>query len=343
MNVLLQRVGHGLCAVALFLGSVDSAQGAVGSEAEQGLKILNSNIVRVVYPYELAMAGTDATVELSYRIDVQGAATGVTVTKTSNPAAAAAFLASLDEMIFETAKLDGRPVLSEIQKLSISIKQMQLAGDLSFIAAIKNPAAVVIGAREVDGGLKPAARLATPMFPTSLKASGPKQGNAVLEFYIDPAGIVRLPKVLSATNPAMGWSAAAAVLTWRFAPPLKDGQPAIVKVTGLPLPVEFAVAPAAAASSSPTSTRVEVYVEAESIVNAQLKMNAEIMGGLPLRVLMEVTEGGALRRNYDLSINNPNVNGVSKITLNEGENAPARIKFLPLGDPVMTGTALTKQ
>lgn len=340
MNALPQRMVRALVAAILVSFAAVPARAALGQEKEEGLKILNSNVVRVVYPFDLAMAGTDATVDVSYQVDLSGAATGVKVLKASHPDAAAAFLASLDEMVFETAMADGRPVVSGPQTLSVNLKQLQLPSDAPFVAVVKNPAAVISAAREIDGGLKPAGRMAPPVFPSSLRGSSVKQGKATLEFYIDPAGIVRLPKVLSATDPAFGWSAAAAVLTWRFAPPLKGGQPAIVKVTGLPL--DFA-APAEAKAGSAKLPKAEISVEVVSITNAQLKVDAEIVGALPLRILLEVSEDGNLTRSHNLSINNPNVNGVSEITLDQNTVPPARIKFLPLGDPEITGNAMIKR
>jgi hypothetical protein len=340
MSPLLQRFARALFAFALAAGTVAPLRAAIGQEQEQGLRILNSNVVRVVYPYDLAMAGTDATVEVSYRVDPAGGATQIKVIKASHADAAAAFLASLDEMVFETEKANGQPVLSGPQTLSVSLQKMQLPTDLPFIAVIKNPAAVITPAREVDGGLKPAGRLAPAVFPSSLRGTSTKTGKATLEFYIDPAGIVRLPKVLSASEPAFGWSAAAAVLTWRFAPPQKGGQPAIVKVTGLP--IEFA-APAEPKAGAANLPKAEIYVEVVSITNAQLKLDAEIIGALPLRILLEVSEDGMLTRSHNLSINNPNVNGVSEITLDQNTVPPARIKFLPLGDPELTGNAMIKR
>lgn len=341
MAILSLRIRLGIFAalVSATAGSAQTVPGPDGSEVTtSGLKILNSKVVRVVYPYDLAMLGTDATVEISYLVDEQGAATSVAVTKTSNPDAAAALLAALDEMVFETAMLDGKPVLSDQQTLSTSIKQLQLPADLSFISVVKNPAAVIIGVREVDGGLKPAARMAPALFPTSLQKSGLTQGTAVLEFYIDPAGIVRLPKVLSATDPALGWSAASAVLTWRFDPPKKGGQPAIVKVTGLPVDFKAPPKPAVTPIAAGSRLKAEIFVESPTIANAQLKLGVDIVGTLPQRVLLEVGEDGTLQRDFDLSIRNPNPGGPEKITLKSGDQPPARIKFTA-GTIDVTGTA----
>ena len=345
MAVLPLRIRLGIFA-ALVSATVGPAQPVLGPNGGDvtatGLKILNSNVVRVVYPYDLAMLGTDATVEVSYLVNEQGGATSVAVTKTSDPDAAAALLAALDEMVFETSMLDGKPVLSDQQTLSASIRQLQLPADLSFISVIKNPAAVVIGVREVDGGLKPAARMAPALFPASLQKSGITQGTAVLEFYIDPAGIVRLPKVLSATDPALGWSAASAALTWRFEPPKKGGQPAIVKVTGLPVDFKAPPKPAVAPVAAGSALKAEILVESPTIANAQLKLGVDIVGTLPQRILLEVGEDGTLSRDFDLSIRNPNPTGADRITLKSGDQPPARIRFTATAVEV-TGTAAAKR
>src|SRR5947207_2840008 len=122
MKSLVMRIG-----LALLAAAVSPAVLA----AEQGLKILNKNVVRIVYPFDLAMAGKDATIEVSYRVGVDGGATGVSVTKASNPDAAAAFLAAMDEMVFETATAGGKPAVSGDQSLSVSIRQLQLPQDLA--------------------------------------------------------------------------------------------------------------------------------------------------------------------------------------------------------------------
>lgn len=339
MNALPRRICLGIL-TALAAATVCSAQPL--SPDEKGLKLLNGNFVRVVYPYDLAMAGTDATVEVSYLVDATGAAISAQVVKASHPDAAASLLAALDEMAFETAMVEGKPVVSGKQTLNVSLRQLQLSTDLNFISVIKNPAAVIVGVREVDGGLKPAGPMAPALFPTSLRKSGIKQGQAVLEFYIDPAGVVRLPKVLSATDPALGWSAASAVLTWRFAPPKKGGEAAIVKVTGLPVAFTAPSEPAAATGTTKVLPKAEIYVEAPQIINAQLKLDAEVIGTLPLRILLEVGEDGTLTRDHDLTVNNPNPAGVSKFTLAHGENPPARVKFTPT-TPEVQGTALIKR
>ncbi|MBE35455.1 MAG: hypothetical protein CMI16_07860 [Opitutaceae bacterium] len=57
-----------------------------------------------------------------------------------------------------------------------------------------------------------------------------------MEFYIDEAGHPELPRIVSSSEPAFGYSAVQAIAQWIFEPPLKDGQPVVVKVR---VPVVF--------------------------------------------------------------------------------------------------------
>jgi TonB family protein len=65
--------------------------------------------------------------------------------------------------------------------------------------------------------------------------SGDK-GVAVVEFVIDRDGRVRLPRIVSATRPSLGWSAATALSQWVFTTPMRGGKPTEVKVQ---IPIEF--------------------------------------------------------------------------------------------------------
>lgn len=54
-------------------------------------------------------------------------------------------------------------------------------------------------------------------------------GQAVVEFYIDEAGAVRLPAVVSADFPELGILAVAAVETWKFEPPTSRNEPVLAR------------------------------------------------------------------------------------------------------------------
>lgn len=205
-----------------------------GGETEQGLRILNADFVRVVYPYELAMAGTDARVRIRYRISAEGVATSVNVAESENADVTASVLAAMDEMAFETAMERGQPVISSEQTLDVTIRQLQRPSDLAFIDVVKDQATQFSTPQQLDGGgLRFAESPPPPVFPSSLRGRS-EGGNAVVEFYIDDTGSVQLPRIVEATDPAFGWSLASAVLTWKFQPPMRNGAPAKVRVTGLP-------------------------------------------------------------------------------------------------------------
>lgn len=65
-----------------------------------------------------------------------------------------------------------------------------------------------------------------PAYPAALR-SRPVEGNAAVRFYVDEAGRVRLPEVISATAPEFAEAALAAVAQWRYEPP-QDGGRSIV-------------------------------------------------------------------------------------------------------------------
>ncbi len=67
-----------------------------------------------------------------------------------------------------------------------------------------------------------------PVFPPDWSEHG-VTGKAVVEFYIDETGHVRMPVVKSADYPQLAASAIAAVSQWQFDPPLRSGQPVLVR------------------------------------------------------------------------------------------------------------------
>lgn len=72
------------------------------------------------------------------------------------------------------------------------------------------------------------AHVVSPAFPDEWRARG-ITGSAVVEFYIDESGAVRIPCAISATHPELGASAVAAVAQWRFQPPTRRGEPVLVR------------------------------------------------------------------------------------------------------------------
>lgn len=66
-----------------------------------------------------------------------------------------------------------------------------------------------------------------PEFPAALRTRS-QGGTAVVKYFVDPDGRVRLPVVVSAPEPAFGAAALDALRQWRFEPPRIDGKPVVV-------------------------------------------------------------------------------------------------------------------
>lgn len=65
-----------------------------------------------------------------------------------------------------------------------------------------------------------------PAYPADLR-SQPIPGNAVVKFFLDADGRVRMPSVTSATDPAFGKAALSVLGNWRFQPPRLKGEPTV--------------------------------------------------------------------------------------------------------------------
>ena len=66
----------------------------------------------------------------------------------------------------------------------------------------------------------------TPEFPATLRHRV-SQGTVVVKYFVDPTGRVRLPAIISATEPELGAAALAAIRQWRYEAPRIDGKPVV--------------------------------------------------------------------------------------------------------------------
>lgn len=81
---------------------------------------------------------------------------------------------------------------------------------------------------ELDGGQLVPTRVAIPMLPRALVPKDGKPVRALVSFYVDEQGRVRLPNVESSLPPHFVTAAVAAVQQWAFKPPVIKGQPVLV-------------------------------------------------------------------------------------------------------------------
>jgi len=81
---------------------------------------------------------------------------------------------------------------------------------------------------ELDGGQLVPTRVAVPMLPRALVPKDGKPVRALVSFYVDEQGRVRLPNVESDLSPQFITAAVAAVQQWAFKPPVAKGRPVLV-------------------------------------------------------------------------------------------------------------------
>lgn len=81
---------------------------------------------------------------------------------------------------------------------------------------------------KTDGGHLQPVRLAVPLLPDGYAAPPGKLVTAIVSFYVDESGHVRLPNVEYAASATVIPNAIAAISRWEFKPPTIQGQPVLV-------------------------------------------------------------------------------------------------------------------
>lgn len=185
-----------------------------------------------VYPFELLAKKVTGEASIACMVDVDGKVIRTDVLESTRPEFAAALAAALEATEFAYATREGEPIASvlgfrhrfelapdtpgdprmELRLLERTERQPSLFG---FPAALDRP-------------VRPKEQKA-PVFPTELQRKQ-REGEALVEFYLDEEGRPRLPRVRHATDPAFGYAAVQAVAQWTFDPPTTHGQPTVMRV-----------------------------------------------------------------------------------------------------------------
>jgi TonB family protein len=197
--------------------------------------------VRPVYPYALVRDGVKGSATVKFLISETGKVGYAEVVQATQPEFGAAAVAMIEQWEFEPALRGGRPtqcVFSYTQEFSPDDTNL-VPGVLDDLLALerKHPERI-ISAGKLDAPLKLSAAH-PPSFPRSLYGRVAK-GDAVIELLVDEKGRARLPRIVSASDPAFGWAALQAVETWRFDPPKSGGKSVVTRVR---VPFEFSSPP----------------------------------------------------------------------------------------------------
>lgn len=195
---------------------------------------LSTDEPRIVYPFEQLLANEQRVVELQLTIDAHGKR----VNRQWSEEIPEPFRLAVDALIDLAAATAGPPEpavwgTSRTRRIDFN----PTSGD----AAIRDAGAAILKRLRLGGaaGEFPAesdldealvtVKQTKPIFPSQL-ADAVTGGEAEIEFFVDGSGAVRLPRIVSASEPAFGYAACQAVTAWAFSEPRQAGEPVTVRV-----------------------------------------------------------------------------------------------------------------
>ncbi len=203
-------------------------------EGNQSLRVHQTT--SILYPYTLLNSGvTSGDAHVGIAVDPAGLLTDLLVVGYSHREFADAAVRAIREWDYTPMRVNGEPVASrmvidvnfEAQGVVINITPgSDLAAHLLSFRREHGYGPCTV--RELDAIPAPLEFVA-PAYPSDLKQRG-VTGEAVVDFYIDETGAVRLAAVTCADFTELGALAVNAVEQWKFAPPTRHGQPVLVHV-----------------------------------------------------------------------------------------------------------------
>jgi len=203
-----------------------------------------------VYPYDQLLGNVRGTVQATALIGKDGRVALVKIRSADRPEFGQALTAALEGFTFDPALKDGRPAqhLINFEQKFDRQRLPDEEGDRLLNWEKKYPERIV-AANTLDSPVRP---LSTkrPLFPKSLLGTA-SSGKTMIELLIDENGRARLPRVISASDPAFGYAAVQAASCWWFRPPLQNGKPVVTRVR-VPVDFSLAVPPEESADSRPS-------------------------------------------------------------------------------------------
>jgi TonB family protein len=188
--------------------------------------------VMPVYPYELLRTGVAGAARVGCFIDQHGTVVTTLVAQATRPEFGAALLAAVEASSFAMATNEGEPIptiLAFVHEFSRKgINAAEVRADEELLDRVRRRPRTLSRPAELDEPLRPKTQVA-PTFPLALRRRD-VEGTATVEFVLDERGRARVPRILSASDPAFGYAAVQAVVQWEFEPPTVKGTPALVKV-----------------------------------------------------------------------------------------------------------------
>lgn len=182
-----------------------------------------------VYPYAQRQNAINGSAKATMLIDQFGRVAKVKIQSADQPEFGLALTAALEGFTFDPALKDGKPVPNLLRfEQHFNLSDLPDSEGDSLARLEKKHPEDIFNAAALDAPIKPVSRR-KPNFPKSVNESV-TSGEAMIECLIDKKGRVRLPRIVSATEPAFGYAAVQAVSAWWFEIPHKAGKPVVTRV-----------------------------------------------------------------------------------------------------------------
>lgn len=201
-----------------------------------------------VYPYADRQENDRGKVTATVLVGPDGHVAMVKIRSADKPEFGQALTAALEGFNFDPALKAGKPTRMLIN-FEQEFDRTHLPDEESdrLLGLEKKHPDRIVSADTLDLPLHPLS-IKKPIFPKELLDKS-TTGKTVIEILIDEKGHAKLPRVVSASDPAFGYAAVQAVSTWWFQPPHQNGKPVITRVR---VPIDFNVKPPSAADSAET-------------------------------------------------------------------------------------------
>ncbi len=223
---LMRRTGIAWILPAGLMSLPMKAAPAVATTQFQPPRVVETTVPQ--YPMVLLQRSIyEGEVSLIFAVDANGHLVDWLVESSTHPLMAREATDALQRWHFEPARSGGEAV-SVRTHMTFSFRATGIVTTVSGIDAaprVREMAAahevpMIRSARELDTPVTPIKRV-QPRVPAGEHAGG----TALVDFYIDEEGRVRLPVATKFDNEAFAEAAVAALMEWRFAVPLHHGVP----------------------------------------------------------------------------------------------------------------------
>jgi len=221
-----------LLAAGMIARGLENTGGA--PEGRQPLHIVQSS--SIIYPYVLLNDGiVSGEAHVAIAVDPTGRISDLLVVVYSHRAFADAAVRAIREWTYEPARLNGEPVACRaLVKVNFEAKGVVISinpgSDLStYLLSFRRDRNYEPCRMEELDAIPTPLEIIAPAYPLELQQHG-VDGEAVIDFYIDESGAVRLPAVVRADFWELGALAVNAVEQWKFDPPTRHGTPVLVHV-----------------------------------------------------------------------------------------------------------------